>query len=37
MATKDIYKLQGKTAEQVHLAYIAFMGDKISYWRVLPV
>lgn len=28
MATKDIYKLQGKTSEQVHLAYIAFMGDK---------
>lgn len=28
MATKDIYKLQGKTSEQVHLAYIVFMGDK---------
>ena len=28
MATKDIYKLQGKTSEQVYLAYIAFMGDK---------
>ena len=25
MATKDIYKLKGKTSEQVHLAYIAFM------------
>ena len=28
MATKDIYKLRGKTSEQVLLAYIAFMGDK---------
>lgn len=28
MATKDIYKLKGKTSEQVQLAYIAFMGDK---------
>lgn len=28
MVTKDIYKLQGKTSEQVSLAYIAFMGDK---------
>lgn len=28
MATKDIYKLNGKTSEQVYLAYIAFMGDK---------
>lgn len=25
---KDIYKLKGKTSEQVRLAYIAFMGDK---------
>ena len=28
MDTKDIYKLMGKTSEQVKLAYIAFMGDK---------
>lgn len=28
MTTKDIYKLKGKTSEQVYLAYIAFMGDK---------
>lgn len=28
MDIKDIYKLKGKTSEQVQLAYIAFMGDK---------
>lgn len=28
MTIKDIYKLKGKTSEQVHLSYIAFMSDK---------